>query len=207
MNSILLSINPEDVAKILNGEKTIAILKTAPKCELLVTVYIYCTKEGRPLVYGSPVSGYVDEKYVQAFGWNHKEANRTFGSLNGKVVAKFTLSKIERVVSCIAKDWGDDPWEMRYALRLEESDTAHNDDQLIDEEGFKNEYLKLIYGYLGFDFSTGYSGFGERPDFKEGVVYGYAWHIDDLEIFDEPKKLLIRAPRPWCYVEEKKWAH
>lgn len=48
--------------------------------------------------------------------------------------------------------------------------------------------------------------------------YGYAWHIDNLEIFDKPKELgefyfaktdklprylypLTRVPQSWCYIE------
>ena len=45
MKSILISIKPKWVAKILNGEKTIEIRKTMPKCDLPIDVYIYCTKE------------------------------------------------------------------------------------------------------------------------------------------------------------------
>lgn len=43
MKSIMLSIKPKIVKKILNGEKTIEIRKTRPKCELPVKVYIYCS--------------------------------------------------------------------------------------------------------------------------------------------------------------------
>ncbi len=39
---------------------------------------------------------------------------------------------------------------------------------------------------------------------KGGALYG--WHISDLKIYDEPKKLgefgLTRPPQSWCYVEE-----
>ena len=41
--SILISIRPEWVAKILNGKKTIEIRKTMPKCDLPIDVYIYVT--------------------------------------------------------------------------------------------------------------------------------------------------------------------
>ena len=44
MKEILISIKPKWVEKILNGEKTIEIRKTMPKCELPCKVYIYCTK-------------------------------------------------------------------------------------------------------------------------------------------------------------------
>ena len=43
MKAIMISIQPQWVEKILNGEKTIEIRKTIPKCELPVKVYIYCT--------------------------------------------------------------------------------------------------------------------------------------------------------------------
>lgn len=40
---------------------------------------------------------------------------------------------------------------------------------------------------------------------KGGALYG--WHISDLKIYDEPKKLgefgLTRPPQSWCYVEER----
>lgn len=204
MKSILISIKPKWVAKILNGEKTIEIRKTAPKCDLPVDVYIYCTKDKRHLLRRFP--GF----RLKQKGMRYQIRNRLYFSnppiLNGKIVAKFTLRKIERVVSCVAKDWGDDPWEMRYSIRLEESDAPNLDDQLMYKGGFESEWTNPVYDYLGFDFPTCHPGFGKRPDFKEGVVYGYAWHISDLEIFDEPKDLselgLMKAPQSWCYVEE-----
>lgn len=71
MKSILVSINPKWVAKILNGEKTIEIRKSKPKCDLPITVYIYCTK-------GNHI-GYLSNRYV------------------GKIVAEFVLRKIETI--------------------------------------------------------------------------------------------------------------
>ena len=71
MKSILISIRPKWVAKILKREKTIEIRKTAPKCDLLIDVYIYCTN--------GDYIGHLSKRYV------------------GKVVAKFTLRKVEPV--------------------------------------------------------------------------------------------------------------
>ena len=73
MKSIMLSIKPKWVAKILNGEKTIEIRKSIPKCDLPIDVYIYCTK---------------DRKYANLI-------NRG-GFLTGMVVAKFTLDNWEK---------------------------------------------------------------------------------------------------------------
>lgn len=163
MRSVLISIKPEWVAKILNGEKTIEIRKTMPKCELPIDVYIYCTK--------GDYIGRISKKYV------------------GKVVARFTLKEAEKFFGIIR-------------------------DGLCEEACLDRG--KLL-DYLG-----------ER--------HGYAWHISDLEIFDEPKELnefytlkcnqkkrpcnikdvfgveechricklckpLTKAPQSWCYVE------
>ena len=48
MKSILLSIKPEWLAKILNGEKTIEIRKKFPK-DYVGWVYLYCSKNGGTL--------------------------------------------------------------------------------------------------------------------------------------------------------------
>lgn len=69
MKSVLLSIRPEWVEKISNGEKTIEVRKNAPK-KVPFKVYIYCTKNknGRknPLLWhgkivGEFVCGYIQE--------------------------------------------------------------------------------------------------------------------------------------------------
>ena len=148
MKSILISIKPEWVAKILGRDKTIEIRKTAPKCKLPIDVYIYCTK-------GAYI-GYLSKIYV------------------GKVVAKFTLKEIEECVNPYFSKGTFATKTMTYEGLLSNS-------QLTETEF--SEYINK----------------GAR---------GYAWHISDLEIFDEPKKLndfgLKRAPQSWCYVEELK---
>ena len=68
MKAIIISIKPEWVAKILNGEKSIEIRKNMPKSDLPIDVYIYCTK--------THYHGFISNKYI------------------GKVVAKFTLNKL-----------------------------------------------------------------------------------------------------------------
>ena len=168
--AILISIQPQWVAKILNGEKTLEIRKTAPKCDLPIDVYIYCTK---------------DKKYANLI-------NRG-GFLTGMVVAKFTLNKVEEIKF-------DDKEVQRQACLTE--------DELFD-------YLFI------------------NEPYQEDMHKGYAWHIDNIEIFDEPKELwqfyglkkpkscnqcpigvpspycktcnvptrLTLAPQSWCYVE------
>ena len=83
MKTIMISIKPEFVQKTLNGNKTIEIRKTMPKCELPCKVYIYCTK-GKKLY-----------KCVSNFDED---------LLNGKVVAEFTLNKVE-ILERDLNDW------------------------------------------------------------------------------------------------------
>jgi len=84
MKSILMSIKPQWVAKILNGEKTIEIRKKFPK-DYVGWVYIYCTK---------------DKKYANLI-------NRG-GFLTGMVVARFWCNKAEQIEPHIIK------WEMKH---------------------------------------------------------------------------------------------
>jgi predicted transcriptional regulator len=46
MKAILISVRPEWAEKILNGEKTIEVRKTAPTCKLPMPCYVYETKNG-----------------------------------------------------------------------------------------------------------------------------------------------------------------
>lgn len=83
MNAILISIQPQWVEKILNGEKTIEIRKTMPKCKLPCKVYIYCTK----------AKNRFDTCVIH--NKNKDEKDYSFCEIgNGKVVAEFTLKNI-----------------------------------------------------------------------------------------------------------------
>lgn len=83
MKSIMISIKPEFVQKILNGNKTIEIRKTKPSCELPCKVYIYCTK-GKKLY-----------KCVSNFDED---------LLNGKIVAEFIFNKVDTLERDL-NDW------------------------------------------------------------------------------------------------------
>lgn len=155
MKSILISIKPKWIAKILNGEKTIEVRKTAPKCDLPIDVYIYCTK-------GNYI-GYLSNRYV------------------GKVVAKFTLRKVE-VIKLPYTKFGSKEWVGCEAQRTLQTQTM--DEGTLLEKSCLEE--KEIYGYLNFKYDT---------------CVGYAWHIEDLFIFNEPKEINGRAPQSWQYIE------
>lgn len=189
MRSILISVKPKWVAKILNGEKTIEIRKTMPKCDLPIDVYIYCTKEDS--------LGRIKELPKDRYFVDCVETPQDFAKMDsgydgkGKVVAKFTLNKVELIR----------PIALGSFLK---TSTLENKEILDKSCLTENEIRRYLTN-----------------------MYGYAWHISNLEIFDRPKELsefdlakcivhrtfkshdkecklckhLTKAPQSWCYVE------
>ena len=87
----------------------------------------------------------------------------------GKVVAKFTLREVEKFDFISERKYEDNP------LKYNEEIRKHN---RICKEACVSPVEVVCYldtKYLGSDNSFG--------------MFGYAWHISDLEIFDEPKEL------------------
>lgn len=197
MKKILISIKPEWVAEILKGKKTIEVRKTAPKCELPVEVYIYCTKNKLHYSAGALVFNKddcfkrsVDGTYeygdgVELMGYSPDYPYDENNFLNGKVVAKFTLRRVEKFDFISEIKYEGNPPKYNEEIR------KHN---RICKEACISPAEVVRYldtKCLGSDNPSG--------------MIGYAWHIDDLEIFDKPKKLdefgFKKAPQSWCYVE------
>lgn len=153
MKAIMISIKPQWIEKILNGEKTIEIRKTKPSCELPCKVYIYCTKTknnvGKKVVPPDYLTEphYFTKKYI--CGANYGEC------INGKVVAEFTLNKV-------------DEFHIPYTAKY-----------LYDALNSKNENI-LQQSCLDIE---------EMLEYLKNKYYGYAWHIDNLKIYDKPKEL------------------
>lgn len=116
--SILISAYPKWVFKILNGEKAAYVCKAKPTCELPITVYMYCTQRGEKpyngLVFDNEGKGLVNKALIpySARGDQHHRL------LNGKVVAKFTLNKVEEID--LEKDWNEE-YERLTAMTKEEA--------------------------------------------------------------------------------------
>ena len=147
MKAIMLSIKPEWVEKILNGENTIEIRKTMPKCELPVKVYIYCTLGGK--VKNKNMGVCLGEKY------------NNICYEYGKVVAEFTLKEVYKYGG------GLNPMNV-----LESACMTF--DELVKYQNYKP--FRKPYDYLDF----------------------YAWHINDLKIYDKPKELSEFRNSAYC---------
>ena len=186
MNFIVISIRPQWVADILNGDKTIEIRKTMPRCKLPAEVYIYATKSTYGYMIGHVMFSnddltldpdtkkykFGDSCYIMCAKNDYSEDN----FLNGKIVAKFMLNKIEN----IGKKYANQPKGNHFYDVLKAS--------CLTVEDLEN------YSYVPLE--------KRKSDFPDL----YAWHIEKLEIFDKPKKLselgLKRAPQSWCYAKE-----
>lgn len=85
MKAILISLPPEQVARILNKKQTIIIQKTFPKCKLPIEVYIYCTK-------GIVAYLETDKEKPWLLDGHYVCYDK---KLSEKVVAKFTLEEFD----------------------------------------------------------------------------------------------------------------
>ena len=101
MKSILLSIKPQWVAKILNEEKTIEVRKQFPK-DYVGWVYIYCKKDKKNYLYWDWYDPpYVEEEWFVSNIpdiWDDDRKNIN-GPFNGKVIARFWCDKVEEILN------------------------------------------------------------------------------------------------------------
>lgn len=158
MRSLLMSCTPQECCNILNGDCSLLIRKLKCKCELPIDVYIYCTKDKLGLYDNHEhITSASDKYFLDSFGYDKPPL------LNGKVVAKFTLNKVEEI-EC----WGEV--------------SAHFSTKSLKESELEKQSC-LCYSQL-FDYlepNASWEGYGD--------IQGYAWHIDNLVIFDKPKEL------------------
>ena len=182
MKSIMMSIKPKYVAKILNGEKTIEIRKRFPK-DYRGWVYIYCTK--KEYLYRTN-KGYFSSKKPLQVG---KGTEYTYAySDEGKVVARFYCDKVEEI--------------MFYDKEVQRK-ACLTEDELFDylfvnepyHEDMKNGYGIHISQLEIFDKPRELSEF---KLFNNGMPQ-YRFTKNSCEY-----RTLTKAPQSWCYIEEEK---
>ena len=189
MKSILISIKPEWVAKILNGEKTIEIRKTAPKCELPIDVYIYCTKDSKR-------AWYFDKQWRGCYSMSIYDDNAAYEyamglkPLNGKVVAKFKLRFVDKIYS-----YDTDKLDTELGSSLEE---------LSFESCVPEKDLLSYVGNGAFYWAISNLEIFDEP--KELDEFDYlnpsgTRYVSKRSINGLPSKK--HPPQSWCYVEDK----
>lgn len=214
MKEILLSVKPKHLVKILNGEKTLEIRKTIPKCELPCRVWLYCTKATNhyrvgcmifhtdDLWYHPVKKTYICSDSCELMclpdGYTYTKDN----FLNGKVVGSFILKSVK----CFEADssvydqnsiYEINGWHSAYLGELQNSNL-----ELLKESCLTSKQLEE---YLQ----------GKNGDIIDKRFYG--WCIDSLNILDKPFSLwdnylgnpktgvqITKAPQSWCYCEYDK---
>ena len=162
--AILISIKPQYVAKILNGEKSIEVRKNKALYKATMklieeqgyaTFFMYCSKD----------------KSVKTLLYRPTKSLECSHYINGKVVAKFTVRKVEhyRCMVQIAPKLVRVILKTTHLYSEQEKELLNNilENSCLSEEEF-GKYLEKE--------TTAFSGF-------------YAYHIEDLVIFDKPKEL------------------
>jgi predicted transcriptional regulator len=187
--AVLISIRPEWVKKILEGQKTIEVRKTRPKMNLPFKCYIYCTQSADMLwILNERERSLCPDKIADVF-----KAAKCGGAYrgNGKIIGEFVCDDIfERIVRVGAIC--DPP---KYCICDWNMDCTPLDTLLADACMTKDELEKYLDG---------------------GV--GYGLHISDLRVYDHPRELweftglrqtkyglapvpITRPPQSWRYVE------
>ena len=197
MRSILLKVSPEEAVNLLNGDLSILIRKVRinPNCELPIDVYIY--------VAADTSKGFLYK--VRGFGYRLEDEIDVFlPPKNGKVVAKFTLTKVEHLYEYQVDGYGSD---------YEVASETLKQDELLEKCHLTYDQLS-DYFYLG-DINNGYAWFIENPvifdkpkelgDFRY-YWCGSAWHKEGChgmycDFCDKYARQLTNAPKNFCYVK------
>ena len=180
--AILISIKPRYVRDILNGDKTIEIRKTIPKCDLPVDVYIYVTKDKKEKLFRNLGT----KKYLLI---HCSDAN----GFNGKVIGKFTLKKTEQIHSYLEPE----QWYMT-------NDTSGADLMKKSCLTFKelDDYLLSGWGYAWVIDKV--KPFESAKPLNNYLVPSH--QVSGIGFKGEKKtftvlKPLTKAPQSWCFIE------
>lgn len=200
MKSVLISIRPKYCELIASGKKTVEVRKTRPKIETPFTCYIYCTKPSKAhqTICGCMVLN-SDELY------RHPKQGIKYGDSIELMCCDDEYSKDNFMNGKVI---GEFVCKAIMPISITYSDP--NSKIALREFPFTCLTDKEIMDYLGIG------------------KMGYGWHISDLVIYDNPKKLSefisctypfdccacdywddtyltctkpIRPPQSWCYVE------
>lgn len=197
MKCVMLSIRPEWVEKIVNGEKTIEVRKSAPK-ELPFKAYIYCTSQK----FDGEILLTADKKVERRY-----KNCRDNGDipLAGKVIGEFICDKVYSI-----KNQGS-----RFVVANEEQGVTNeiarqsclDYDDMVDYLGNKDGYGWHISDLKIYDKPKEFSEFYTIPESGSDCCCGCVWH--ETPLYEMPcrtctgeRKYLYRPPQSWQYVEE-----
>ena len=151
MKSIMISIQPQWVSKILNKEKLVEIRKTMPNCELPCKVYVYCTMPNK-------------QENRKPHSWEVVWLKR--------VVAEFTLNKVD----ALERDLNDWLPKNRYDISNELLKNINlNQNELWNYGQGKTLYAWYIDDLKVYDKPKELSEFGIKRTFQNWC------YVEELE--------------------------
>ena len=179
MKEILISIQPQWVEKILRGEKVLELRKSIPRCDLPCKVYIYMTKKRNFFM-----ANRKDEEVWFGDGLRYDKTEIVkfpkcdiqYWHLLGKVVAEFTLNEVQEYECEL---WDENTFESIGEVWYSNDGYNEKEKDIVATDGETCELLEKscltwndLRKYLGQGFST-----------------CYAWKIENLKVYKEPKEL------------------
>ena len=174
MKSVMISIRPEWVAKIMSGEKTVEVRKTVPKLPTPFKCYIYETQ-------GKTNTPWIDEEGHMIFRGR------------GEVVAEFVCNDIRNITAhdFIVRE------DAEKALKGSGLTPQDAKDYAGWKPGMQRHECKPIYGWRIsglkiYDKPKKITDFSVIRMIPVEYAYGTAKERYTLE----------RPPQSWCYVEE-----
>jgi predicted transcriptional regulator len=189
MKSVLISIRPEWVEKIVNGEKTIEVRKSAPK-EVPFKAYIYATRPKKYYKCGAVSTSdellwLTNGKVEMGDGFKFWADGDEYQCLNGRIIGEFICDRIDEFY-CASVPYQKEN-NLGYGHFVDngvykvngwhEGVVFERNDRHIDSM-LKNNDLKEMC--LSAQEIFDYIGIGKHL---------YGWHISDLKIYDKPKEL------------------
>ena len=209
--SILMSIQPQYVAKILNGEKTIEVRKKFPK-DYIGWVYIYCTK-GKGKHRDNQIAFNI-ETHKYFFNENlgsHNPNDIQWCGFNGKVVARFWCDKVEEIK--VYDIFGVNAYRTEEMCVLDLVSKSRLTQADFERYlGNKNGYAIHISKLEVFDkpkelkefrhtCKAEHRGYNRRQPCSKECKNCICNQIDD-EGYSQCFSRLTKAPESWCYIYE-----
>lgn len=181
MESVIISIKPEWIEKIVAGKKTIEVRKSAPK-EVPFRAYIYCSKEKKQ----------DDIIWAGAFGDR--------GKWNGHIIGEFVCDKITKYRH--TKPWLYNGKKI-YHLPIDTINTCLSYDEIEQYLGNKDGYGWNISDLKIYDKPRELSELlGRKNCLAADTVECWNCFATCLEINGRHYQPLRRPPQSYMFVEE-----
>lgn len=215
MKSVIISIRPEWCEKILNGEKTIEVRKSAPK-ELPIKVYIYETKGSSKKGRGKVIGEFICDKVDFVAPWGIEDIPLFYSDKWVKEILKKACLTCDEAIAYQGNKSDIYAWHIT-ALKI--YDKPRELAEFYSIKQCKPEYSPFGYQWTWEDRHKRNPGGCEneyRPvpiechrckslvggkdylDEKSGCI------LFDYECVSKYHKPIARPPQSWQYIEEDK---